>query len=110
MHDTKHPWAGKTVMLTSGQFAGQQYRIEDWWDHLTGKSWGDSEGNPAAIDFAFRHAVDSMAIFKLSPKTDADRQRLLDAANDDEVVYGHIGAYGKLIHISQLPAELPVEA
>lgn len=83
MHIQPHPLAGRTVMVAAGEFEGQQYRLEDWWDKLTGGSWGDAAGNPAAIDYAIRAALEGMP-------------------GDDEVVYGHIGSFGKLIHVSQL--------
>lgn len=86
MHDAKHPLAGKMVTVKAGKFAGETYRLEDWWDHLTGKSWGDSEGNPACIEYAMRAGMEGLP-------------------DDDEVVYGKIGAFGKLIHVSQLGEE-----
>jgi len=43
-----------------------------------------ADGNPAALDYALRRAVDGLPL-------------------DDEVVYGKLGAFGKLIHVSQLP-------
>lgn len=91
MHDTTHSLAGKTVRIKSGDYAGHDYRIEDWWDHLTGKGWGESDGNPACINYAIRAAM--------------VRQPLPD---DDEVVYGKIGAFGYLVHVSELgdPAEV----
>jgi hypothetical protein len=56
MHTDSHPLAGKTVTLNlkggdrPGDMAsGDTYRVEDYWDKLTGKSWGASIGNPAAI-------------------------------------------------------------
>jgi len=44
MHNRPHPLAGRTVRLpdTMGPgdnaLGGRQFRIEDWWDHLTGTS------------------------------------------------------------------------
>lgn len=84
MHVESHPLAGKKVMVLDGEFAGQEYWIEDWWDKITGGSWMFANGNPAAIDYAIRSA------FECVP-------------TDDEVVYGKIGSFGKLIHTSQLP-------
>jgi hypothetical protein len=78
MHTDVHPLAGQTVTLVSGH----EYRLEDWWDHLTGKSWQDSQ-QIAAWNYA------SMAVAENLPL-------------DDEVVYGKIGALGYLVHVSQI--------
>jgi hypothetical protein len=83
MHDTPHPLSGKRVTITAGQFAGETYRIEDWWDRVAGKSWTVCDGNPACLEYAMRSASEGTGI-------------------SDEVVYGHIGSFGKLIHVSQL--------
>jgi hypothetical protein len=82
-HSDPHPLAGKTVKIAVGAFAGSDYRLEDWWDHLTGKSWMYSDGNPAAMEYAIRSGLEALPL-------------------DDDVVYGKIGAYGQLIHVSQL--------
>lgn len=81
---TRHPLAGKTVTVkNSREFEGQQYRIEDYWTNVGGRSWMDSVGNPACLDYAIRSAGDGLPM-------------------DDNVVYGKIGAFGKLMHESQL--------
>jgi len=88
MHDTQHELAGKTVELNlkneSDIRTGDLYRIEDWWDHLTGGSWMDADGNPACLKYAMRTGF-------------AD-----DIPLDNEVVYGKVGAFGHLIHVSEL--------
>jgi hypothetical protein len=91
MHDRPHPLAGRTVRLPEhmgpgelrGELAGRQFRIEDWWDHLSGASWRDAGGNPAALQYAVR------AMIKGLP------------ANDD-VVYGKIGVQGYLLHVTEV--------
>lgn len=87
MHTEKHPLAGKTVKIKTGQLKDAEYRIEDWWDLLTGGSWGDAEGNPAALKYAIRAGLD-------------------DVPSDDEVLYGKIGSLGHLVHTSELGEEL----
>lgn len=88
-HTEKHPLAMKRVKLKiQGSHphittAEPVLLIEDWWDILTGGSWMDATGNPTALIYAFR-----AGIFGL-PK-------------DDEVVYGKVGAFGHLIHVSEL--------
>lgn len=68
MHKEMSKLAGKTVKIVKGEFAGQEYRVEDWWDRVYGKSWMDSNGNPAALEYALRKVP-----------------------FDDEVLYGKIG-------------------
>jgi hypothetical protein len=90
MHTDSHPAAGETVILSKAKDphrnlveAGEEFRIEDWWDKLTGQSWMTSEGNPAALMYAFRAGMAGLPV-------------------DDEVVYGKIGPYGHLVHVSEL--------
>ena len=92
MHTETHPQSLTTVQLIKeldhnlmGVLpAGTDFRIEDWWDHLTGGSWMNAKSNPAALMYAIRSAVMQIPI-------------------DDEVVYGKIGIYGVLVHVSELP-------
>lgn len=84
MHTDSHPLKNQTVVIADGRFKGHPFVVEEWWDKLTGGSWMFADGNPAALDYALRRAVDGLPL-------------------DDEVVYGKLGAFGKLIHVSQLP-------
>lgn len=91
MHDTTHPLAGKTVRLAETAqdplrglvVPGAEYRVEGWWDQLTGGSWMFAEGNFAALHYAQRSGLVGLPL-------------------DDEVVYGHIGDYGHLVHVREL--------
>ena len=105
MHTESHPLANKTVILNEttrpsmpgidkalglmplddvvDPNPGVEYWIEDWWDKLTGKSWMDSDYNPAALKYALRGGMGELPI-------------------DDDVVYGKIGSYGHLVHVSEL--------
>lgn len=90
-HKEQHPLAGKTVRLALKKDgpnvkSGDAFRIEDWWDRIVGKSWGVCDGNPACLHYAMRSGFGG-----LPP--------------DDEVVYGKVGAYGHLIHASELGEE-----
>lgn len=95
MHTESHPLAGQTVLLkTSTSPATHQpdepaenieFRIEDWWDKLTGGSWKYADGNPAALKYALR-----IGLSDNPPPA------------DDEVVYGKIGAFGHIVHTSEL--------
>jgi hypothetical protein len=100
MHTDPHPLAGKLVLLNSTSadpfqnavIPAAAYRIEDWWDHLTGKSWTTSSGDIAAMHYAMRARAADLPI---------------DEADIDEVVYGKIGAFGHLVHVSELGPVVP---
>jgi hypothetical protein len=88
IHSEAHPLAGQTVTLALSRDApdfksGDEYRIEDWWDRVSGRSWMDASGNPAAMMYGIRAGFHRLPV-------------------DDEVVYGKIGSFGHLIHISEL--------
>lgn len=92
MHEEKSTLAGVVVKLahdirtTRGVIpAGTEYMVEDWWDHLTGKSWGMSDANPACLIYAIRIATQE---FPVPP--------------DDEVLYGHIDGFGHLVHMTEI--------
>ena len=91
MHQESSPFAGQTVKIKEGihhpqnpDFGGSEYRVEDWWDHLTGGSWMHAQGNPACLVYAMRTGLAS------------------DVPTDDEVLYGKVGAFGHLVHISEI--------
>lgn len=87
-HQAAHPSAGETVtveikghhQLPDGR---HEYRLEDWWDRITGGSWMTADGNPAAMIYGMRSGLISLPI-------------------DDEVVYGKIGSLGHLVHVSEI--------
>lgn len=83
IHQEPHDLVGKTIRIKSGPFATYDFRIEDWWDRIAGRSWKVCDGNPACLDYAIRAGFERLPI-------------------DDEVVYGKIGLIGKLVHVSQL--------
>lgn len=87
MHSESHPLAGQTVKVdfgAGGNIEGiQEYRVEDWWDKLTGGSWMVATGNPAALMYAIRSGKNSLPL-------------------DDEVVYGKVGSFGHLAHVSEI--------
>jgi hypothetical protein len=70
------------------RFGGSEYRVEDWWDRVYGSSWMDAQGNPAALVYALRSASQSYGV-----------------PLDDEVLYGKIGPFGHLVHVSEIAAE-----
>lgn len=82
MHNEVHPLAGETVQVKIGGEV-HDYYLEDWWDHLTGKGWGTSDGNFAAMNYGMRAGQSGLPW-------------------DDEVVYGKIGAFGHLVHVSEI--------
>lgn len=93
LHNESHPLAGQTVkVIFKGEGHPQinaskntpfEYTIEDYWDRLTGRSWGMSDGNPAAIVYGLRAGMNQLPW-------------------DDEVVYGKIGGLGHLVHVSEI--------
>lgn len=85
-----HPLTGKRVTV---EFAGEghlqfgkgphEFFVEGWWDVLTGGSWGDADGNPAALIYAIRAGMAGLPW-------------------DDEVVYGSVGGLGVLVHVTEI--------
>jgi len=94
MHAEKSQLAGRTVHIRKDvvhpqvRIGGQEFHVEDWWDRLTGGSWMDARSNPACIIYAIRSGFAGLPM-------------------DDEVLYGKVGPFGHLIHISEI--ELPDE-
>lgn len=93
IHTESSPLAGKTVKIRAGRthphvtdFGSSDYVVEDWWDRVAGKSWMFCDGNPACLVYALRDPI--------------------GLPMDDEVLYGHIGNFGHLVHISEIePAD-----
>jgi hypothetical protein len=84
--------AGKTVKIRKDAahlqvpgFGGSEYRVEDWWDRVSGVSWMFAKGNPAALVYAMRSSMQAY-----------------DVPIDDEVVHGKIGPFGHLVHICEI--------
>ena len=78
-HDRPHELHGQTVMLKNGK----EYQIEDWADLVMGIPWMFANGNPAALKYAVRSAMEHLPI-------------------DNEVLYGKIGMFGELVHVSEI--------
>jgi len=94
IHPESSPLAGQTVKLREGvqgpfggDASGAEYRIDDWADRVFDKSWGVMEGNPACLVYAIRAAVAGLP-------------------TDDEVFYGKVGAFGQLIHVTEVITEV----
>jgi len=93
IHKEKHPLAGKKIKIRKQSthlqvpdFGGAEFELEDWWDHLTGSSWMEADGNLAALTYAMRSVMNDLPL-------------------DNEVVYGHIGHYGHIVHVNELEIE-----
>jgi len=77
-------YSGQTVRVKNVTERGtQEYRVEGYWDELTGRSWAVSDGNPAAIAYAVRTGIKDLPL-------------------DDNVLYGKIGPFGHLVHVDEI--------
>ena len=87
MHKEQSPLADKVVRIKKHvqDIGGEEYRVEDWWDRLGQGSWMESRKNFACRDYVER-AVKS----RPSPPM------------DDEVLYGKVGLFGKLVHVTEI--------
>ena len=74
--------------LQVGDMSGMDFVIEDWCENVLGVSWMFANGNPAAIEYAFRTA------------SNGDKNNVPHLSND--VVYGKIGGLGHLFHVNEL--------
>lgn len=86
VHAESHPNAGESVSVRMTTLEGELKDtavIEDWWDRVSGESWMNSNGNPAALIYGLRTGVVGLPL-------------------DDEVIYGKIGSLGHLIHTSEI--------
>lgn len=87
IHNSPNGWAGQTVkiknVLSAAELAGHEYRVEDWWDRVSGGSWFYADGNPACIKYAIRSAAGGLP-------------------TDNEVLYGKVGPFGHLVHVSEI--------
>lgn len=84
IHTEPSEFAGTTVQVDIGRGGIEDYHVEDYWDRVSGGSWMYANGNPAALNYAMR----------------TTREIPLD----DEVLYGKIGAFGYLVHVSEIRA------
>ena len=84
IHESAHPYAGLTVRLKDGE----EYRVEDWADRVYGKSIWAANGNPAALKYAIHVADKNLPI-------------------DNEVLYGKVGYFGRLVHTSEIETRRP---
>lgn len=86
-HPSPHPLAGQTVTVRAGlddEGSGvHEFRVEDWNDRLFGASWMDMQGHPASLAYAMRSALGGLPL-------------------DNEVVYGKVGCFGHLVHVSEI--------
>lgn len=89
----KYKYAGQTLITKDNvgmssfrtNLGNKEFVAEDYWINITGKSWKDSNGNPVALEYAFRMGM-----------------RLGEVPLDDKVVYGKIDNFGHMFHESEL--------
>lgn len=82
---------GETVRIKEGVqdpiqeevVGGAEYCIENLWEKVSGKSWMISYGNPAAMQYGMRSGLNNLPV-------------------DDNVLYGKIGPFGHLVHVSEI--------
>lgn len=67
------------------ELGNREFHVEDWWENVSGMSWMLSNGNIAAMSYAFRIGG-----------------RTGEVPLDDEVLYGKIEGLGFLLHVSEL--------
>lgn len=84
MHSNPSSLARQTVTVDMGN-GPEAYDVEDYWDRVSGRSWQDGMGNFAAMNYAVRAGITGLPL-------------------DDEVLYGKIGSYGHLVHVSEVQA------
>jgi hypothetical protein len=72
--------------IKKGSLKGEEIRIEGLWKDISGQSWMWSKGNPACLAYAVRAVEDRLP-------------------TDDNVYYGKIGAFGVLVHESEIEKE-----
>jgi hypothetical protein len=92
IHTEAHPLAGQDVKIAEGVadprgmvVPGALYRIEDYWDRVSGGSWMWAQGNPSALQYAMRTGLVNQSV-----------------PTDDEVLYGKIDGIGHLVHVSEI--------
>lgn len=83
VHNTPHELAGKKVRLKDGA----EFVIEDWADRVYGHSIWMANGNPAALEYAVHRAANHLPI-------------------DEQTVYGKVGFFGYIRHISEIDCEI----
>ena len=91
MHVEKSLLAGKTVRIKKESvhfqfpgFGGSVFKVEDWWDRVSGRSWTKCPGNIAAKVYFLRTVHHGLPL-------------------DEEVLYGHTeDGYGHLVHVSEI--------
>ena len=93
IHNEASVLAGQTVVLKEnigsaamiGRLGGAAFRVEDFWDRISGQSWMDATGNPACLVYAVRSATTAHP-----------------TPTDNEVLYGKVGSFSVLVHVSEI--------
>lgn len=98
-HNLPSEYATKTVIipahtLGSTQDTELEYRVEDWWDRVSGQDVVTSafnDGNPAAVLYIKR----MQELHKDNPEA---------IPQDKDHLYGKIGSFGHILHLSEVEA------
>lgn len=83
-HKETSAYRGTFVTVDIGN-GPQSLYVEDWWDRVGGASW-------SSLEFAGNWAC----------KNYASRVQAHGLPSDDNVLYGKIGAFGHLVHASEI--------
>ncbi len=101
----KSPYAGKAVRLADQmnaiQLNGKTMQVEDWWVNVSGKTHIESAAlhNPAAMGYEVRVKGKNMMV-PMDDKVKLD---------DVRVLYGKVGSFGFLVHVSEIRGEVDSE-
>lgn len=91
LHSEAHEFAGKKVVVKDNVPLNAEFppgvvgNVEDYWDRVYGKSWMDSDGNFAALNYAIRSGISGLPL-------------------DNDVLYVKIHGLGHLVHVSEVEA------
>lgn len=108
IHDKQHPQARESVVLKDGSV----FTIQDWWDRFAEKSLAEAyaQGDPAAVLY-MAQGIPPPPNTKMAKENPEKFQRLRAQREEqkDEIVYGHIGNLGKIVHVSDITEDEEVE-
>lgn len=91
-HQNASELSGQEVAVVAGRYAGMIFSIEDWWDRVSGRSWGDRPWSAEQMVYAARMVRD-----RRPPPP------------DEEVLCGKIGGVPVLIHLTEIKTDRGID-